>query len=116
MGVSSTRVGDHRGSARTVQFLKNVTERAEPEVRTSGRRARGTWRKFGQVSPVRSTDVAQVALRSLSAGLCVHLLSVSWKKRGRPRPTCLRVSLSRCGLAVVCLSLVGSIPAQPQLL
>ena len=36
MGVSSTRVGDHRGSARTVQFFQNLCHVGrQPEVRTS---------------------------------------------------------------------------------
>ena len=36
MGVSSTRVGDHRGSARTVQFFQNLFHVGrQPEVRTS---------------------------------------------------------------------------------
>ena len=53
MGVSSTRVGDHRGSARTVQFL--IISLSSPHLRSARARARGgsaeDLAKFRQVSP-----------------------------------------------------------------
>ena len=66
-GVSSTRVGDHRGSARTVQFL--IISLSSPHLRSARARAGGgegrtqrTWPNSGQsfLSPSKGSTVESV--------------------------------------------------------
>ena len=75
MGVSSTRVGDHRGSARTVQFP--IISLSSPHLRSARARARAeggqrTWPNSGQSflsSSKGSTVELVLRLRNLARGL-----------------------------------------------
>ena len=99
MGVSSTRVGDHRGSARTVQYLSKKSYDGEwSEVRTIwGPPTLGRFR--AAESPV-------WCLPSLSSLLSLPSLD---------HFSLYLVSTCDFGLAVVCLSRCGSIPPRPLL-
>ena len=101
MGVSSTRVGDHRGSARTVQYL------SKNHMMVSGLRS------------ARSGALPHLAVFARQRALCVSPLS---PLSSLSRLSIISLSLSlvstwTCdfGLAVVCLSRCGSIPPRPLL-
>ena len=110
MGVSSTRVGDHRGSARTVQFSFSSSESSEvrtthPSINTWAQK--NTWAK-SRHSP--STGLGRILFSRPSSPRCLTHIHV-----GVGFSTALGygiVALS-IGLAVVCLVCVGSIPTQP---
>ena len=100
MGVSSTRVGDHRGSARTVQYL------SKNHMMVSGLRS------------ARSGALPHLAVFARQRALCVSPLSPLSSLLSLPSLDHLSLSLvSTCdfGLAVVCLSRCGSIPPRPLL-
>ena len=105
MGVSSTRVGDHRGSARTVQYL------SKNHMMVSGLRS------------ARSGALPHLAVFARHRALCISLCGVSPLS---PLSSLLSLPsldhfslylVSTCdfGLAVVCLSRCGSIPPRPLL-
>ena len=99
MGVSSTRVGDHRGSARTVQYL------SKNHMMVSGlRSARSGALPHLAVFARREPCVSPLSLLSPLSPVSRSFLSLS-----RLDWTC------DFGLAVVCLSRCGSIPPRPLL-
>ena len=68
MGVSSTRVGDHRGSARTVQFL--IISLSSPHLRSARARAGGgEGRGLGQIPASPSSPHPRGVLWSWSCAL-----------------------------------------------
>ena len=100
MGVSSTRVGDHRGSARTVQYL------SKNHMMVSGlRSARSGALPHLAVFARREPCVSPLSLLSPLSPVSRSFLSL------------YLVSTWTCdfGLAVVCLSRCGSIPPRPLL-
>ena len=100
MGVSSTRVGDHRGSARTVQYL------SKNHMMVSGLRS------------ARSGALPHLAVFARQRALCVSPLSPLSSLLSLPSLDHFSLYLvSTCdfGLAVVCLSRCGSIPPRPLL-
>ena len=101
MGVSSTRVGDHRGSARTVQYL------SKNHMMVSGLRSArsGALPHLAVFAAQEPCVVSPLSLLSPLSPVSRSFLSLSL------------VSTWTCdfGLAVVCLSRCGSIPPRPLL-
>ena len=102
MGVSSTRVGDHRGSARTVQFSQLFSSSESSEVRTTHPSThtwaqKNTWAK-SRHSP--STGLGRILFSRPSSPRClthIHVgvgfdrvglrnrCSLNWAGSGLPR-------------------------------
>jgi hypothetical protein len=101
MGVSSTRVGDHRGSARTVQYL------SKNHMMVGGLRSArsGALPHLAVFAAQEPCVVSPLSLLSPLSPVSRSFLSLSL------------VSTWTCdfGLAVVCLSRCGSIPPRPLL-
>jgi hypothetical protein len=97
MGVSSTRVGDHRGSARTVQYL------SKNHMMVSGLRS------------ARSGALPHLAVFAAESPVCLPSLSSLLSLPSLDHFSLYLVSTCDFGLAVVCLSRCGSIPPRPLL-
>lgn len=95
MGVSSTRVGDHRGSARTVQYL------SKNHMMVSGLRS------------ARSGALPHLAVFATESPVCLPSLSSLLSLPSLDHLSLSLVSTCDFGLAVVCLSRCGSIPPRP---
>ena len=95
MGVSSTRVGDHRGSARTVQYL------SKNHMMVSGLRS------------ARSGALPHLAVFAAESPVCLPSLSSLLSLPSLDHFSLYLVSTCDFGLAVVCLSRCGSIPPRP---
>ena len=96
MGVSSTRVGDHRGSARTVQYLSK------------------NHMMVGGLRSARSGALPHLAVFAAeSPVLCLPSLSSLLSLPSLDHFSLYLVSTCDFGLAVVCLSRCGSIPPRP---
>ena len=107
MGVSSTRVGDHRGSARTVQYLSK-NHMMVSGLRSARSGALPHLAVFAAESPV-------LCLPSLSSLLSLPSLSFLLSLPSLDHFSLYLVSTCDFGLAVVCLSRCGSIPPRPLL-
>ena len=97
MGVSSARVGDHRGSARTVQYL------SKNHMMVSGLRS------------ARSGALPHLAVFAAESPVCLPSLSSLLSLPSLDHFSLYLVSTCDFGLAVVCLSRCGSIPPRPLL-
>ena len=97
MGVSSTRVGDHRGSARTVQYLSK------------------NHMMVGGLRSARSGALPHLAVFAAESPVCLPSLSSLLSLPSLDHFSLYLVSTCDFGLAVVCLSRCGSIPPRPLL-
>ena len=124
LGVSSTRVGDHRGSARTVQFL--IISLSSPHLRSARARAQGAedLAKFRPVLPCYTRGVLWIWSSALGTwrGLSqiseycgvVFCLVGTWRLEGEvgdPHTWTLWRTALRAGSGSALAA--GSIPVRP---